>query len=79
MSADLGRWIRRSAIPPAAGASGDILRWVWRRTYSNVLNGKMCIGAITMSIPSMVSAMTIPTLATTMTTTSMTIDIEDCP
>lgn len=37
---------------------------------SLLVRGKLCIGAITMTLPSMATAMRLP---------SMTIDIEDCP
>lgn len=46
---------------------------------SLLVRGKLCIGAITMTIPSMVSTMTIPSLTTAMSLPSALIDIEDCP
>jgi len=76
MSANLGRWIRRSATV-ANTTSGDILRWIWRYSGGHRAQGKVC-AHITMSIPGGMMNMTNPGGAMTLATPGGEITIEDC-
>lgn len=72
-------WRRQTSTAPV-GNPGDyryLMPW-FRHSYTNIVQGKLCIGTITMSVPGMSVALSKPSASIAMTVPSATIQFEDC-
>lgn len=76
MAANLGRWIRRSATV-ANTASGDILRWVWRRSGRRRAQGKAC-AVLSLSVPGVALSLSLPGIDIDLSAPGVTIGLQDC-